>query len=77
VSLLSDYIDFNCSNNVDLTPIKSPDFLVKNYIPTVWLFVKTKNLTAQQFSCFAEKGQALELAALDNTERPSHENYAT
>ena len=28
-------------------------------------------------SWFAEKGQALELAALDNTERPSHENSAT
>jgi len=64
-------------NNVDLTPIKSPDFLVKNYIPTVWRFIKTKNLTAQHFSWFAEKGQALELAALDNTERPSHENSAT
>lgn len=49
-------------NNVDLTPIKSPNFLVKNYIPTVWRFIKTKNLTAQQFSWFAEKGQALELA---------------
>ena len=49
-------------NNVDLTPIKSPDFLVKNYIPTVWLLIKTKNLTALQFSWFAEKGQALELA---------------
>jgi hypothetical protein len=23
-------------NNVDLTPIKSPAFSVKNYIPTVW-----------------------------------------
>jgi hypothetical protein len=53
--------------NVYPTPIKSPDFLVKNYIPTVWLFIKTKNLTAQQFSWFAEKGKALELAAFDNT----------
>jgi len=63
--------------NVYPTPIKSPDFLVKNYIPTVWLFNECMNLTAKQFSWFAEKGQALELAALDNTERPSHENYAT
>ena len=63
--------------NVYPTPIKSPDFLVKNYIPTVWLFNECMNLTVQQFSWFAEKGQALELAALDNTERPSHENSAT
>ena len=64
-------------NNVALTPIKSPAFSVKNYIPTVWLITKPINLTAQHFSWFAKKGQALELAALDNTERPSHENYAT
>jgi hypothetical protein len=63
--------------NVYPTPTKSPNFLVKNYIPTVWLLTKPNNLTALQFSWFAEKGQALELAALDNTERPSHENYAT
>jgi hypothetical protein len=53
--------------NVYPTPIKSPDFLVKNYIPTVWLFNECMNLTAKQFSWFAEKGQALELAAFDNT----------
>jgi hypothetical protein len=44
------------------TPMKFPDFLVKNFIPTVWLFTKTNNLTIKQFSWFAEKGQALELA---------------
>ena len=53
--------------NVYPTPIKSPDFLVKNYIPTVWLLTKAINLTAQHFSWFAKKGQALELAAFDNT----------
>jgi hypothetical protein len=53
--------------NVYPTPIKSPDFLVKNYIPTVWLFNECMNLTVQQFSWFAEKGKALELAAFDNT----------
>ena len=64
-------------NNVDLTPIKSPAFPVKNYIPTVWLRTKPINLTAQQFLWFAEKGQALELETFDNTERPRHENSAT
>ena len=64
-------------NNVALTPIKPPVFSVKNYIPTVWLLTKPINLTTQQFSWFAEKGQALELEPSDNTERPSHENPAT
>ncbi len=64
-------------NNVDLTPIKSPALLVKNYIPTVWLRTKPINLTAQHFLWFAEKGQALELETFDNTERPCHENSAT
>jgi hypothetical protein len=64
-------------NYLNLTPIKFPNFLVKNYIPTVWLLTKPINLTAQQFSWFAEKGQALELEPSDNTERPSHENSAT
>jgi len=57
-------------NNVDLIPIKFPAFLVKNYIPTVCLLTKPNNLTAQQFSWFAEKGQALELEPSDNTKRP-------
>jgi hypothetical protein len=63
--------------NVDLTPIKSPAFSVKNYIPTVWLLTKPNDLTVQQFSWLAKKGQALELEPSDNTERPSHENSAT
>ena len=57
--------------------MESPDFLVKYFIPTVCLFTKTNNLTVQQFSWFAEKGQALELETSDKTERPSHENSAT
>jgi hypothetical protein len=64
-------------NNVALSPIKSPAFSVKNYIPTVWVLTKPINLTAQHFSWFAKKGQALELEPSDNTERPSHENSAT
>jgi hypothetical protein len=64
-------------NYLNLTTIKFPNFLVKNYIPTVWLLTKPINLTTQHFSWFAEKGQALELEPSDNTERPCHENFAT
>lgn len=64
------------TNNVDLTPIKSPIYLVKNYIPTVWGEVGTTNLTAQHFSWFAEKGQALGLDPSNHTERPRHEDSA-